>query len=763
MATFDPIFAADPDNPELIAQDASITIFDPDDASMTPITITDATGSPLPNPVTVNDKGWGPAIKTPTGPGELFRIGWSGAGFEGFFTSYEGMRDATLAAKASAETAALEAAASAALVGAPADTAVETLVKAPGSATAMALSDTLVSQTDVWLNPKSYGAKGDGVADDYPGIQDAIDDANAKSAASAFGLRYGIELPPGRFKLSQGLDSRVGNRLSLRGSAKESSSIDCGDAAFTGAIINARTTFDISHLTILGNNKDGTIGILGLEDVNYSPKAQFVTFYNVDWGIKLAGGMEIGLIAHFSNIYVYNVRTCGVFIGTGGGGNVLTHNPVSGQSAWSFENIVVTNGEALARSIPAPSLVQTNDVTTTTDTLTWSGSNSTELGYVVMRRLTTATTAPDYGWEHVAYVEDGVTSYTATKTAGTTYVYDVVRKSVGLYLRHGKAINIGTVQCEYIGQGIVLRECRAVQIGTIYQEWRGNSQTAPTPRGDAIYTASCTGLNIGSIWAEGCLSAVSLSNCSAVSILTGRADKMQRSGVHYAATDASQTLTLGHFKGGSGTPVKVSTSGSANDHNLTGSNLMSLTDDTVLNQHGVNHTTQAEYAAFWRGAKRAAVGGDVTSGYLQLTSGLPVAAVAFDGQVRRQDGRLYVCSADGLGGYSWVEFVKNTRTANGAGQFLEVKRTDGSQTATFGYDGNGNLTAAPGTSLKDMVVTQGGFRLGAAGPFWRPGTGSPEGVLTAPVGSTYSRTDGGAGTTFYVKESGVGNTGWVAK
>lgn len=113
MATFDPIFAADPDNPELIAQDASITIFDPDDPTLAPVEITDITGSPLPNPITVNEKGWGPAIKTPTGPGELFRIGWSGAGFTGVFTSYEGMRDATLAAKAAAETAAANAAAAA--------------------------------------------------------------------------------------------------------------------------------------------------------------------------------------------------------------------------------------------------------------------------------------------------------------------------------------------------------------------------------------------------------------------------------------------------------------------------------------------------------------------------------------------------------------------------------------------------------------------------------------------------------------------------
>lgn len=43
------------------------------------------------------------------------------------------------------------------------------------------------------------------------------------------------------------------------------------------------------------------------------------------------------------------------------------------------------------------------------------------------------------------------------------------------------------------------------------------------------------------------------------------------------------------------------------------------------------------------------------------------------------------------------------------------------------------------------------------------GSGSPEGVFTAGIGSLFLRTDGGAGTALYVKESGTGNTGWVAK
>jgi hypothetical protein len=43
------------------------------------------------------------------------------------------------------------------------------------------------------------------------------------------------------------------------------------------------------------------------------------------------------------------------------------------------------------------------------------------------------------------------------------------------------------------------------------------------------------------------------------------------------------------------------------------------------------------------------------------------------------------------------------------------------------------------------------------------GTGTPEGAVTAGVGSLFLRTDGGAATTLYIKESGAGNTGWVGK
>lgn len=89
-----------------------------------------------------------------------------------------------------------------------------------------------------------------------------------------------------------------------------------------------------------------------------------------------------------------------------------------------------------------------------------------------------------------------------------------------------------------------------------------------------------------------------------------------------------------------------------------------------------------------------------------------------------------------------------------------------------------SFNVVPGTSnsLDLGAAGGGGWRTGyfdtsvrtpkfetAAGVHWTSGAGSPEGTVTANVGSLYTRTNGGAGTTLYVKESGAGNTGWVAK
>jgi hypothetical protein len=66
-----------------------------------------------------------------------------------------------------------------------------------------------------------------------------------------------------------------------------------------------------------------------------------------------------------------------------------------------------------------------------------------------------------------------------------------------------------------------------------------------------------------------------------------------------------------------------------------------------------------------------------------------------------------------------------------------------------------NLTKA--TALLFNFLTTSGIRVEHAG------TGTPEGAIVSGVGGLWRRTDGGAGTTLYVKESGTSNTGWIGK
>lgn len=85
----------------------------------------------------------------------------------------------------------------------------------------------------------------------------------------------------------------------------------------------------------------------------------------------------------------------------------------------------------------------------------------------------------------------------------------------------------------------------------------------------------------------------------------------------------------------------------------------------------------------------------------------------------------------------------------------------GTTDATTG--GAGAITTAGGLYTSKGIVAGTFISPSASGVTWQAGVGSPEGVITASIGSLWSRTDGGASTSFYVKESGSGNTGWVAK
>ena len=75
---------------------------------------------------------------------------------------------------------------------------------------------------------------------------------------------------------------------------------------------------------------------------------------------------------------------------------------------------------------------------------------------------------------------------------------------------------------------------------------------------------------------------------------------------------------------------------------------------------------------------------------------------------------------------------------------------------------NGWQNEAAGLPLSGGTLT-GDLSVNSTAAIITSGSGTPESVVTAPIGSLFLRTDGGAGTSLYVKESGAGNTGWVGK
>jgi hypothetical protein len=128
------------------------------------------------------------------------------------------------------------------------------------------------------------------------------------------------------------------------------------------------------------------------------------------------------------------------------------------------------------------------------------------------------------------------------------------------------------------------------------------------------------------------------------------------------------------------------------------------------------------------------------------------------GGLEIKDGLLYLSNNAGS-----IKFL----TLSGAGTHIQVNADflpESHNSRSLGIPG---VAWANGTFADFVeaggVVQVGSVRFGAAGPTQLTGSGSPEGVITAPVGSIYLRTGGGDGTAFYSKETGAGNTGWVAK
>ena len=102
-----------------------------------------------------------------------------------------------------------------------------------------------------------------------------------------------------------------------------------------------------------------------------------------------------------------------------------------------------------------------------------------------------------------------------------------------------------------------------------------------------------------------------------------------------------------------------------------------------------------------------------------------------------------------------IRRTADTESGSNAGSHLAlIRRDDGGSAITPNvlqiYRDSGKIRIG-------SVGPTAGLEMGSGGPTWTVGTGVPS--HSAPNGSLHSRTDGGSGTTLYVRESGS----WVGK
>ncbi len=80
---------------------------------------------------------------------------------------------------------------------------------------------------------------------------------------------------------------------------------------------------------------------------------------------------------------------------------------------------------------------------------------------------------------------------------------------------------------------------------------------------------------------------------------------------------------------------------------------------------------------------------------------------------------------------------------------------------TFPYREGGRFAGT--LEVRDDFFDNGDQAIQLGGVYIYSSAGNPEGTVIAPPGSMYLRTVGAPAATLYVKESGAGDTGWVAK
>jgi hypothetical protein len=158
-----------------------------------------------------------------------------------------------------------------------------------------------------------------------------------------------------------------------------------------------------------------------------------------------------------------------------------------------------------------------------------------------------------------------------------------------------------------------------------------------------------------------------------------------------------------------------------------------------------------------------------TTGTLKTAGGLGVAKKAYVGTDLAVGGALTVGTT--VNGRDPDDLAKGAASSTD-NALVRFDGTDGKTVQNSGItvDDSNNVTGlgtvasgAVTSSAAVQAAAGSGFVVGSSGPKIMSGTGSPESVVTAPVGSTWTDTAATTGAIQWMKASGTGNTGWVVQ
>ncbi|HYG78338.1 MAG TPA: hypothetical protein VEK08_25270 [Planctomycetota bacterium] len=255
-----------------------------------------------------------------------------------------------------------------------------------------------------------------------------------------------------------------------------------------------------------------------------------------------------------------------------------------------------------------------------------------------------------------------------------------------------------------------------------------------------------------------------------------------------AASGANSTVCGGSLNnasgGGSAISGGIANNASGQEASIAGGFSNSATGNHATVSGGSGNKASAMNSTVGGGAFNFANGNYSTIGGGDTNSSAGAFSVANGGQYNNANGNFSVTpggthnranadysfaagyhatvNAAHTGTFLWADAVSQMPFSSTIGNEYAVRATGGvrlvtnidfatgNPTRSFRIDGNGN------------VAVQGNVRINNA--TIRSGVGIPNGIVNGSIGDLFLRTDGGVGTTLYVKESGnATNTGWVAK